>query len=326
MESLRLFTILLASATACAKSCAQLSLPGSNINNNVDTSTNQDTGDNEDTEDSGDTGPIDTGPPALCPQPEVEPNNSRGEAQAVSMEAWICGDIALAADQDVFSTPGPADATWMRVQVRAAEIGSFANLSLAFYDDDEDYSAYGIFQPESTDPMLLVPVPGGLEWFAAVNDQYGAYGDNNHWQMLITEEKAPLEWNAVESEDNNAITNGNPIESGDRVFAVLETAFGADQDWYQITIPDDGLTYAVHLRIEAWNYGSPADMQLELYNPDQERKKLRDAGDYSYDLDATLDYTTSTPGTWYIRAKSGVDAVGALYWYVLEYELEPMAE
>jgi len=39
-----------------------------------------------------------------------------------------------------------------------------------------------------------------------------------------------------------------------------------------------------------------------------------------------LDYTTSTPGTWYIRAKSSVDAVGALYWYVLEYELEPMGE
>lgn len=328
MESLRLFTILLASATACAKSCAQLGLPGlsNNSNNNVDTSDNQqDTGE-DDTADTADTGPIDTGPPAACPQPEVEPNDSRSSPQAVVMEKWICGDIALAADQDVFTTPGPAYDAWVRVQVRAADIGSFANLSLSFYDDDEDYTAYGIFQPESTDPMLIVPVKGGLTWFAALNDQYGSYGDNNHWQMLISEEKPPIEWTTEEIEDNNGYTTGTPIESGDRVWAVLDTPFGADQDWFQITIPDDGLSYTVHLRTDAWNYGSPSNMFLELYDPELNRKKAKDNGAYSYDLDAAIDYTVSTPGTWYVRAKSSVDAVGPLYWYVLDYELEPVTE
>ena len=78
----------------------------------------------------------------------------------------------------------------------------------------------------------------------------------------------------------------------------------------------------IQIKVEAWNFGSPADVYVEVYNPDQVLKKSRDYGDYSYDLDPAFQYTTTTPGNWYLRVKESHDAGGPLYWYVMQYDLE----
>ena len=104
------------------KACAPgLPSQNSNSNSNPDNPNNPSP---DGTDGGGDTAPI---PP--CSQPEVEPNNSASQAQAIDMGPWACG--VMDTDGDVeHLTATTSEAGWLRGWVRAAALSNLMSASL----------------------------------------------------------------------------------------------------------------------------------------------------------------------------------------------------
>ena len=295
------------------KACIQIDLPDppNDDPDPLDTSTH----------DSGDTAEHDSGPPPACDQPEVEPNNSVGTANEISMESWSCGAITTSGDLDHFHFDVP-EAGWLKVWVRGADFGSSSDLSLILQADEGEVSAQQSYQLGTTDPMLVVPIdaPGG--WTAQVSDQYGGYGEDFEWKMLATVAKAPVEWTVEEEEPFNSFDAAQAILAGDRVYGVVSS--GTDRDWFKVTLPEGKSTISIDF--DAWGYGSPLDAWVYLYDAEQTKKTSSDHGNSAQDMDPILEFTTSTAGDWYILVKPDDGAAaGDLYWYVFQVDVETTA-
>lgn len=274
--------------------------------------------------DSGDTGPIDTGPVPLCDWPEEEPNSSPSQAQELPMETWACGTLETSGDFDVFRFT-LEEAGWVKVWVRGQDLGTSSNLQLTLDDASYDYTTLVTSSPGSLDPILAFPVGEAHTFYATIADQFYGYGEEYIWQLIASEAKAPLLWSGSEEEPNDGIQDGQFIVSGDRIFGVIDA--GSDADWYLVELPEDGESI-ITARIEAWNYGSPINARIILYDSGESRVASSNIGSNAYDLDPILTYTTSAKSAsdenvWGIKVSPREDSGGGLaYWYVLELTVE----
>lgn len=298
---------------AC-KSCAQFNPPS------------QDT-DSDDTDDppvdtagrdTADTGPGDTGPPPPCPFPETEDNDTYAQAEDLPLNTWACGIIGDDGDQDVFRFE-VEEAGWHRIWVRGADFGSYSDLQLVLADDEEDYTAIQTYSPTSTDPVIVADLPVGGGWFATVSDQWATSSEDHRWELLVSEAKVPVTWDAEETEPNNAIADAIPMESGDRIYGVVSE--GTDRDWFSFELPEGKTDLTI--TIEAWNHGSPLDSKIDLYDPTETKVTSSDRGATSQDQDAVIEHSVTDPGTWAVVVKfdSG-EASGGIYWYVIQVDWE----
>ena len=113
------------------------------------------------------------------------------------------------------------------------------------------------------------------------------------------------------------------VVDGDRVFGKVNSA--TDYDWFAIDVPA-GRSDLV-LDVEAWYLGSPADIRLELYNPDGVRHTYDSHSneDGAYDLDPYLTSSVTAEGRWTVKLLPEVDEEGNseggggnAFWYVLD--------
>jgi hypothetical protein len=274
--------------------------------------------------DSGDTAPVDTGPPPLCEWPEEEPNSTAGQAQPLPLETWACGTLETQGDFDVFrfsiEQPG-----WVKVWVRGQDLGTSSNLQLTLDDAAYDYTTLVTSSPDSLDPVLLFPVYEPITLYATIADQFYGYGEDYIWQLIASEAKAPVLWTASEVEPNDGIQDGLLINSTDRIFGIIDA--GSDADWFTFEVPQ-GAESQISAHIEAWNYGSPINARITLYDGSESRVASSNMGENSYDLDPQMTYSVSAEDasedtTWGIKVAPREGSGGGLaYWYVLEVTVE----
>ena len=74
--------------------------------------------------------------------------------------------------------------------------------------DQGSNTAVSFAQIGTTDPMMIVPVTNEDILYTTIYDQYGGYGENNYYEMIISQVKPPVEWNRIEDDD---IGNNNTL-------------------------------------------------------------------------------------------------------------------
>jgi hypothetical protein len=274
--------------------------------------------------DTADTGPVDTGPPPLCDWPEEEPNSTLGQAQSLPMETWACGTLETAGDFDIFRF-NLENAGWVKVWVRGQDLGTSSNLQVTLDDASYDYTTLVTSSPGSLDPKLTFPVEEANTFYVTIADQFYGYGEDYIWQLMASEAKAPVLWTGSESEPNDGIQDGQLIASGDRIFGLIDA--GSDADWFLFELPE-GVESTITARIEAWNYGSPINARLILYDATASRLASSSIGESAYDLDPILTYSVTSDATedgtlWGIKVSPRDGSGGGLaYWYVLDLTVE----
>ena len=270
-----------------------------------------------------DSGPVDTSPPDACAQPEIESNNSYSDANEIEMEHWACGYLETSTDSEFLTFESPYDG-WIKMRLEAASIGSSADMRLLFGDNSSQYVALNLSQRNSTDPRIVAPIPGGIEWYAILSEQYGGYGEDYFWEFHASMVKEPTDWDFEEEESNNSLEEGESLESGERVFGQLES--GSDQDWFLIEVPEEDIP--IVLSIEAQEHHSPLHAELSLYKPDGTRVRRTSSGGTAYDQDPYIEYTSTQAGTWgvLVQVDSNDQSAGVggsqFYWYVLQAEID----
>ncbi len=275
-----------------------------------------------------DTGPedtaVDTAPPPPCDAPEVEPNNTQADAQAIELDDWACGVLDEPADLDTlrFET---TEGGWLRAWARGADIGSSADLQLYLVDEGNDNRALTLAQRDSTDPLLVVPVDEADTWYAVISDQYYTYSDDHIWEFAASMAKAPVDWDVSEEEPNGSMDEGNLLEPPVRVYGVLSE--GSDRDWFRFEVPDTPSgKAAITIRVDAWRYGSPLDARVKLYDPSGQKQTGSGHGETTTDFDPLVEWTATEPGEWGVLIYSD-DGVGSpLYWYVIDIEVDADAD
>jgi len=264
--------------------------------------------------------PEDTGPPAPCAFPEEEPNNTLGQAQEIDIEAWACGTISESGDLDTFRFVGTEEG-WLRVWVRGFDIGSYAELSLYVSDNTQEYAAIQLNSEDSTDPLLVVPVPDGHTWFAQVGDAYGGAGERYIWELIGSITKAPVEWTVEEVEPNDIMVDGQFVEDGDVIYGTVGVA--GDYDWFLFEVPEGKVDIVA--RVVAKKEGSPLDATLVLYTPDGVVKSTVASGELGSDRDPLMEISLDEAGTWGLLMKS-VNGANPLFWYSLEFSMDTEAD
>ncbi len=293
-------------------------LPGNNNDNDPDP-------DPPDVTDSGDG---DTGPPPPCSVPEVEPNNNESQAQDLPLGAWACGYLDTQGDVEFFRSRVTEDG-WMRVWVRASDIGSTADVALVAtserineFGEVDVIDASSTLVPSGTDARLVLPVQANTTWTFQVLDEVPSYSSTHEWELVANMTKDPVECSFWEEEgegdnSNNALTTPEPVAAGDQACGFIDSS--TDQDFFALELPPGKST--ITARVVAWNEGSPVNTDLALYEPGGTLALLEVAGDYSTDLDPLLEYTTNDGGTWYLRVRPQAGG-GALAWYMLDVQVD----
>ena len=280
----------------------------------------------DNTDDTGaDTGDSGFEPPP-CPIMEIEPNDSYAEGQLVVLEKWICGDFYKEFDLDNYGFVYPEEDGWLKLWARGQDIGSLSDLLITVNQDLN--TAVSFAQMDSTDPLMIIPVTNADVIFATLQDQYGGYGENNFYEFLISQVKAPVEWNTEEQDDfgsNNSPAGANPIEDGTRLFG--RTATNTDTDWYKFST-QAGVSTTIELSITAFQEGSPLDAIIYLYpegafsSSSTPYVAVRNNGtDVANNLDPILRYTTSQGGEWAVLIKNNASGGSDFHWYVLDVSI-----
>ncbi len=287
-----------------------------------------DGGSQGDTAEPQDSGPIDTGPPLPCDIPEEEPNSPYGNAHEIPMEHWACGTFSDAEDiSEIFYFENDR-AGWLRIWTRAFEIGSLADMVLSVSSSDGPYGGSRLSNPYNTDASMVFPVDDDYGFYVTLSENFTRYGDSYRWEFMASMVKEPLEWTRdADQGDNDSIGRAEPIASGERLFAYMETS--SDIDWFAFEVPTDDAY--ITLDIDAWFYGSPSDVQIALYKPDGTYQEGDSASNHdgAHDLDPLLSTHLTEAGTWYAKvspqvadANNSDGGGGAAFWYVLELTVE----
>ena len=316
------FIIFLFGCIGC-QSCQPQIVPPDNTDNQPEPSA-EDT-DTAELDDTGDTGLAEAPP---CPIMEIEPNDNYDEAQLVFLEKWICGDYDKEFDLDNFGFQFPEDEGWLKVWGRAQSVGSLSDILITL--DQGSNTAVSFAQIGTTDPMMVVPVTNEEALYATIYDQYGGFGDNSFYEMIISQVKPPVEWNRLENDDignNNSPAGAEPVEHGDSIFGTASTNY--DTDWYTFTVAE-GESVQVTLDLTAFAEGSPMDPIVYLYDDriftdsDAPYRAVRNnqSGDI-LNLDPRLRYTITQPGDWAILVKNNGPGGSDFHWYVIDIAIEP---
>ncbi len=276
--------------------------------------------------------PEDTGeelPPAsICLQQEVEPNNDIRDAQDVAMEEWMCGIFGEPADNDLFTFDVESDA-WVRVWIRASELGSLANPRAFLYDEDEEFAASFEDSFLSEDIDRTFKLDKAREMYIGLLEQNTGslqYGEEYDWRMRVSIVKAPVDWNTEEIEDNDSRDSANIVSDGDRVFGRVENGFR--YDWYMLEVTEERTEVVV--QTDAWIHGSPLNPEIMVEGPDGEEIDKRHTHDSSSNYDAKVAFTAMDTGEYLIRVgaccsgDSGGRGGGLPHWYVLDVDAQPV--
>lgn len=204
----------------------------------------------------------DTGPLPACAFPESEPNDSPDEANVMGTEQRACGTLAEGDLFDVFEVELDDDG-WVEVEVEAAS-GSVADVEYLFSNDQLAVAATnGI---DTTDARLAFQVASGV-YNLRINDEFLQGSDRHTYQALVSEIKAPVEWDFEEIEPNDDFMSAQSLDGGGRVFGMMAGDGEADEDWYVVGIPTG--RFDVTIDVDAMEYGSGADTEVRLYGLDQ---------------------------------------------------------
>jgi hypothetical protein len=260
----------------------------------------------------GDDTATDTAEDAACAVPEQEPNNSTEKPQDLPMDRWACGTFDSTIDPDIFGFQTNTE-DWLKLEVVAAEAGSSADVQMLVTGGDDEYTAVSQFGFMTTDPSVVFPAPAETDFTVILNEMYYGYGESYHWKMMGTVTKAPVEWDDEEIESNDLQADGTPIESGDSLWGTV--ASSSDLDWFSLEIPEGKVE--VDVDVDAWMYGSPADVKISAYDPDGTWFAKSLYGDTVYDQDPHLEFTPDQSGTWGLLIREEHSKGSPMYWYVV---------
>lgn len=297
-------TFLLAWLGACNGCRPQLPYP-----NDDDTRT-----DSANPNETGDSVPEETGPPPMCEVEEVEPNNSVDAAQDIPMHAWACGHFDAAFDSEWLRFE--ADETgWLEVQVEAASRGSSADAQLDLVNETTSDSLHISGRYLSSDPLVVFPLSETGVFDMALGETQYLYGDAYAWYTRAAIVKAPIEWTANEAEGNDTFDVANPFTVGDTLFGTISAP--DDFDWYKIEL--DGLPTQFVFNVVAYELGSPADIEIKLYEADGTTLLRTDKyGEIDYDPDPYMSVrSTSGDMAWYLLVRTQDDKGSPYHWYTL---------
>jgi hypothetical protein len=274
-------------------------------------------------------------PLSYCTVPEEEPNNEIDDAQVLPLEQWACGTFETAADSDYFSFDID-EASWIRVWVRASDLGSLANPRLFLLDAESgDYSATveNGYLSEDIDVTVKLDKPRPMS--IGLFEENLLFGEEYEWRMRVSVVKAPVEWNTEESEvsdpdaSNDAKADADAVADGDRVYGWVESP--GRYDWFDLELGADKVD--VVIETEAWRHRSPLDPELVVIDPNGDEIAREEDHDSYLNRDAKVRFTATEGGHYKIRVGSccddpdGVDGRrgGNAYWYVLAVTVDDAA-
>ncbi len=271
--------------------------------------------------------PEDTAPPPPCAQPEVEPNDSMTDATAILLEQIACGGFAEGGDGEWLVFPAE-DASWLRVDIDAADVGSAANVAMTIVADESNEVALIYGSRFSQDPWIVFPALGDAEYSVYLRESDGGSGEDYEWELLASEDKEPLASTVSEQEPNDLAAKAMTVQAGDVVFGTISSA--DDYDWMHIATPAGEDKVSWSFTVEAYGSGSPLQARLTLFNDDIVGNDIADVDwiataftdEDAYDRDPRLEYQSEGEGDWYLLIKSpNVDGSGAsgsaFHWYTV---------
>ncbi len=276
-----------------------------------------------------DTGVYEPPPPSACPIEEVEPNGDVTAPQALPLETWMCGVFGEPADNDFFEFDINEE-SWIRIWVRATELGSFANPRAFLLDgDDSSFSASLVDTSFSSDLDYTLKLDRGRTLKLGLLEQEDGitqWGPDYYWRLRVSVVKAPVTWTSEEPVDedgddfNNSSENPDILTDGDRVFGRLERV---SNDWYAVDVGEERTE--VVIQTDSWIHGSPLDPRLTVTGPDGETVDSATTHDSIYNRDAKVAFTALQAGRYLVKLDAVDTAAGGQpFWYVLEAALNPV--
>lgn len=217
----------------------------------------------EDT-DATDSDPVDTAPPPPCDAPEIEPNDTIGQATPLPMETIGCGAWDAPGDIDYFVFDLDEEA-WVTVAVAAKALGSIADAHLVV--QAADGSAMNRVDDEhSTDATLVFPGVPQLYTIQLVEQNLQGGSDRYFYEVVAAVTKPPVEWTVLESEPNDSPGEALDLADGDVVYG--DMADPTDSDWFRIIVPPG--KHTVRVEVMGYQLGSAGDFALLYYDEDVE--------------------------------------------------------
>lgn len=270
-------------------------------------------------EDTAEDSPTDTAivVPPRCSINEVEPNNVPGTETPLPLEKLACGEMNPVLDADQWSLTVEA-ATWVAVDVEARAIGSRADMGAILVDVDRGESAQWIDGPTGPDIHLRWPALPGRYLVALTEMDARGGEDEFFYELLATEVKEPLTWDAVEAEPNNSAAGAGPATLGGAMFGTISDAF--DQDWLYVDIPSG--KHLLTARADAFEFGSAAQLRLTLTRPNGTIVASVNGGEEGWERDPTLTYVSQGSERLVIKVLDRLGRGGRPYWYVLNVSAE----
>ncbi len=240
--------------------------------------------DDDDTaEDSGETS---EGPPELCGVTEQTDDTDRATDYDriidLPLETYACGNFDASGDSEWFSFT-TTEAGWVKFDVQAAARGSSADpMYQLFMLEGGDESTRTLGRELSSDPwnVWLAPVPGTYN--VVMGESSNDFGDDYRWWVVASVTKSPVDYGTTEeavasaqgrssvdhdSFDERLSLTVRPADAEESDYPktrVLAHLAEIDEvDWWYIPIPE-GAT-SLHIETDAWQYGSAADNQMDIY-------------------------------------------------------------
>ena len=277
-----------------------------------------------------DTGEYEPPPPSACIYDEVEPNGDVNNPQDLPLEAWMCGVFGEPADTDLFAFD-IEDESWIRIWVRAFELGSFANPRAFLLDaGDSSFSASMIGSGLSADLDNTFKLDRGRTLKLGLLEQEDGrtqWGPDYYWRLRVSIVKSPVTWTSEEPVDedgddfNNSRESPDILNDGDRVFGRLERT---TNDWYAVDIGEERTD--VVIQTDSWSHGSPLDPRLTVLGPDGGTVDIASTHDSVYNRDAKVEFTALEAGRYLVKLDTAVtEAGGQPFWYVLDASMTVVA-
>lgn len=296
---------------AC-KSCVPDLPPPDDEETNSDSGDSADSGETGDTADTGETG--ETGPPPLCEVEEIEPNEFTS-MQTVPTETYVCGIFNDAEDDDWFAFSQDEEG-WMRVEVQAASRGSNANPRIDLYAVGQDDATHSTSSYLTSDVAIIFPAEPDSYW-VDLQETDKLYGEDYNYYFIASSTKPPVTWTGQESEPNDDFGAGNSFTFGDTIFGWISDP--GDSDWYELDVPEN-VDYLV-FTVSAYKYGSVADINLRLYQAEDDDVWLDYGGASDYDPDPFHEWKDPAAGHYSLKLYQSNQASGSMFhWYTLNIE------
>lgn len=263
----------------------------------------------------------DTGPPPPCASPELEPNNSLTEFDALAMEQHGCGLVDAPLDIDYWEFTVDDDG-WLEVIARA-DFGSPADLTFVLAPRVGTWAASRPDGVGTVDSSIVFLAPAGT-YTMAVSEQNLGGGPRYAYDLLATEAKPPVEWTRTEVEPNDSDPAAEIVQPGDVIYGTM-SGNGAlpDYDWYAITIPSGRHTLTID--VDAYDVGSSANLTVNLWDTDLELACPTCSllgGIPGVELDPIGSYDATQAQVIYIQVLESVNLEGPANWYTLAIGLE----